>query len=206
MARKTKEEALATKSAILDAAERVFYDKGVSNTRLEDIAKEANVTRGAIYWHFKNKIEIFEAMHDRVHQPISEMFMQVISNQSDHSLEELQKVCVKFIVDLSRDEQRNRVFSIFYLKCEYAGELQPLIDRITQCKKENFKELCGFLEKLQKKGLIQKQDSPKTMAQSLFSYMSGLTLEYLRDPNRFSFPKDAEQLLTLFFRTFKNNP
>lgn len=203
MARKTKEEAQATKSGILDAAERVFYDKGVSNTSLEDIANDANVTRGAIYWHFKNKIEIFEAMHERVHQPISEMFMQVIANKSGHSLKTLQDVCVNFILDLSRDKQRHRVYSIFFLKCEYAMEMQPLIDRIIQCKKDNFLTLCDFFEALQQNGEIQNQDSPQTMALSLFSFVNGVTLEYLRDPGRFTFPQDAENVVKLFFRTFQ---
>jgi len=55
MARCTKEKALETRERILDAAEDVFDDNGVSNTSLADIATAAGVTRGAIYWHFTNK-------------------------------------------------------------------------------------------------------------------------------------------------------
>src|ERR1700712_1304134 len=55
MVRRTKEEAAETRNSILDAAERVFFEKGVSRTTLADIALEAGVTRGAIYWHFANK-------------------------------------------------------------------------------------------------------------------------------------------------------
>ena len=54
MARKTKEEALETRNAILDATVRVFAAKGAANVSLADIAREAGVTRGAIYWHFAN--------------------------------------------------------------------------------------------------------------------------------------------------------
>ena len=55
MARRTKEEALATRHALLDAAERVFGRRGVARTSLVEIAEEAGVTRGAVYWHFKDK-------------------------------------------------------------------------------------------------------------------------------------------------------
>ena len=62
MARSTKEEALETRSRILDAAEEVFFTRGLAQSSLADVAVAADVTRGAIYWHFKNKSDLFEAM------------------------------------------------------------------------------------------------------------------------------------------------
>ena len=70
MARRTKAEALETREQIIDAAERVFHKKGVSRSSLSDIAEEAGVTRGAIYWHFKNKHDIFVAMTERHRLPL----------------------------------------------------------------------------------------------------------------------------------------
>ena len=58
MVRRTKEEAQETRNSILDAAERVFFEKGVSRTSLADIAQAAGVTRGAIYWHFAHKSDL----------------------------------------------------------------------------------------------------------------------------------------------------
>jgi AcrR family transcriptional regulator len=48
VARKTMEEAAGTRSRIVDAAERVFREKGVAHASLEDVAAAARVTRGAI--------------------------------------------------------------------------------------------------------------------------------------------------------------
>src|SRR5688500_12124271 len=62
MARRKKEDALETRHRILDTAARVFLKKGTARTSLDDIAAAAGVTRGAIYWHFKNKIDLFDAM------------------------------------------------------------------------------------------------------------------------------------------------
>jgi TetR/AcrR family acrAB operon transcriptional repressor len=73
MVRRTKEEAQETRARILDAAEQVFYDKGVANASLEEIAAAAQLTRGAIYWHFKDKAELFDAMMCRVVMPAEEM-------------------------------------------------------------------------------------------------------------------------------------
>src|ERR1700682_3915435 len=73
MARRTKEEAQGTRHRLLDAAEHVFHEKGVAHASLEEIAAAAEVTRGAIYWHFKDKAELFDAMMQRVVLPVEEM-------------------------------------------------------------------------------------------------------------------------------------
>lgn len=66
MVRKTKEDAELTRQRIIDAAREVFLARGVSRSTLEHIASQANVTRGAVYWHFENKSQIFYAIRDRV--------------------------------------------------------------------------------------------------------------------------------------------
>ena len=50
--RRKKEDMLITKEQILNAALDCFFEKGYEATSLEEIATRANVTRGAIYWHF----------------------------------------------------------------------------------------------------------------------------------------------------------
>lgn len=53
MARRTKEDACATRNSLLDAAEQVFYEQGVARASLNEIAQRAGATRGAVYWYFK---------------------------------------------------------------------------------------------------------------------------------------------------------
>eukprot|EP01031_Cornospumella_fuschlensis_P049721 gene49721-60863_t len=66
------EDALATRNSLLDAAELLFQAQGVSRTSLNDIAKHAGTTRGAIYWHFKDKADLFNAMMERVTLPLEQ--------------------------------------------------------------------------------------------------------------------------------------
>lgn len=78
--RKTKEDAELTRQNLLDAAFRLFLENNYDRTSLEEICKMAQVTRGAAYWHFKNKYEIFECtvketlnrIHNRVVEQINE--------------------------------------------------------------------------------------------------------------------------------------
>jgi len=62
--RRTKEDMLVTKQAILDAGFDCFYEKGYEATSLTEIADRAGVTRGAIYWHFESKMGLYEAVVD----------------------------------------------------------------------------------------------------------------------------------------------
>ena len=62
MARKTKQEAEITRNAILNAAIQVLLTRGIARTHLDDIAREAGLTRGAIYWHFANKADLLNTL------------------------------------------------------------------------------------------------------------------------------------------------
>lgn len=71
--RRTKEEAERTRCELLAAAERLFLEQGVAHTSLEQIARAAGVTRGALYWHFANKADLFHAMLEQVRLPPEQM-------------------------------------------------------------------------------------------------------------------------------------
>ena len=62
--RRTKENAEKTRIALLAAAETLFLEKGVARTSLEHIARQAGVTRGAVYWRCANKAALFFAMRE----------------------------------------------------------------------------------------------------------------------------------------------
>ncbi len=60
--RKTKEEAEETRRAILKSALDTFYEKGYSKTTFDEIAKRINLTKGAVYWYFRNKPDLVAAL------------------------------------------------------------------------------------------------------------------------------------------------
>ena len=55
-----------TRRRLLDAATRVFGDRGYSRATLDEVAGEAGMTKGAVYWHFKSKQDVYEALLDRL--------------------------------------------------------------------------------------------------------------------------------------------
>ena len=67
--RRCKTDAEQTRTAILDAAEHMFCEQGIAASTLEKISRRAGVTRGAVYWHFKDKIDLLRALHKRSEPP-----------------------------------------------------------------------------------------------------------------------------------------
>ncbi|MCQ5014251.1 TetR family transcriptional regulator, partial [Escherichia coli] len=76
MARKTNQDAQVTRQHILDVALRLFSQQGVSSTSLGEIAKAAGVTRGAIYWHFKDKSDLFSEICELSESNIGELELE----------------------------------------------------------------------------------------------------------------------------------
>ena len=129
MARKTKQEALETRESILDAAETLFLRRGVSHTSLQDIALHAQVTRGAIYWHFKDKAELFDAMMERATMPLEEGMSSHAADEPPLTLTALRWGLVNVFHSTMHRERTRRVFEIAMHKVEYTGEMQPLQER-----------------------------------------------------------------------------
>ncbi|MFJ3829214.1 ScbR family autoregulator-binding transcription factor [Streptomyces sp. NPDC090046] len=69
-----QDRAVRTRRAILEAAAVVFEDRGYGAARLTEIVKLANVTKGALYFHFDSKEDLAQAVIDAqvsVHAPVT---------------------------------------------------------------------------------------------------------------------------------------
>src|SRR4051794_1571206 len=119
MVRRSKEDALATRNSLLDAAEHVFLAQGVAGTSLNDIAVAAGTTRGAIYWHFKDKADLFNAMMDRVAMPLQGALTLVDAPPDEDPLPSLKKGLRAALRQTVNDPQTRRVFEVATHKVEY---------------------------------------------------------------------------------------
>ena len=104
MARRTKADAQATRDSLLDAAEQLFQARGVSRTSLNDIAVAAGTTRGAIYWHFKHKADLFNAMMERVTLPLEQTLNVSQAASSDDPLTAIRNATIEALRLIATDE------------------------------------------------------------------------------------------------------
>lgn len=185
MARRTKEEAAATRDSILDAAEKLFVEQGVSRTTLQHIASAAGVTRGAIYWHFDDKGALFNAMMERAILPL-EAEMQVLDQaESDDPLVDLRNYMLAVLRRTVEDPGARRVFEIATLKVEFVGEM----DAVRQRRQQN---MAGWMSRAERrirlaadKGLIDSDVEPDRVALALWIIIDGLIRNWMFDPQGF---------------------
>ncbi|MFN3374987.1 MAG: TetR family transcriptional regulator [Burkholderiaceae bacterium] len=129
MVRRTKEDANATRHSLLDAAETVFHERGVSRASLHEIALTAGATRGAIYWHFKDKADLFNAMMDRVTLPLEQACGEFDNCAGLDPVQRLRGVMRVLLEQVATDAHTRRVFEIALFRVEYVSELVGVRDR-----------------------------------------------------------------------------
>ena len=200
MVRKTKEEAQETRSRILHAAGDVFWEKGVAGGSLEMIAEKAGVTRGAIYWHFKNKCDIFDALHEELHRSLLDIIMRDMETDHPLPLQQLEKLCVSLLLNLENDPHKKKVLSIFYLRCDYAGDMQCFLEHQNAKKATSAELFHRYFQKAADKGHLDKDADPCILTLSLFCYITGIVYEYLRNPDLFVMKTQAPALIRQFFK------
>lgn len=119
--RRTRDEALATRANILDAAEWCFLTHGVSRTTLSLIAARAECTRGAIYWHFSKPIDIFRAVLDRGRIPLLER-LRAVSLVPPPMMPKLRQCLHQCLCDIQDNERVRNVLEILAFRYDFAGD------------------------------------------------------------------------------------
>ena len=92
-------EAVERRNEILDVAERLFCANGYDNTSTNDILAEIGIARGTLYYHFKSKEDILDAMIDRILDEIIRKAKNIALNESMPVLERLTKTVLAANVD-----------------------------------------------------------------------------------------------------------
>lgn len=72
----------ATRQALLDAGKQQFLSAGYQNASIEAVVRDARVTRGALYHHFKDKKALFEAIVIKMQQEINELILERASREN----------------------------------------------------------------------------------------------------------------------------
>ena len=185
MARRTKEDALATRDSILDAAEQLFVKQGVSGTTLQHIATAAGVTRGAIYWHFLDKGAMFNAMMERVKMPLESAMLLFDQANAADPIEVLRESMMRVFRMTVEDPMARRVFEIATLKMEFTDEINVVRER----RKLNQASWMARTESRVRQGIANGQVKagvePYAVALGLWAIIDGLLRAWLLDPQEF---------------------
>ncbi len=199
-ARRTKIDAQATRHALLDAAERLFDEKGVSRTSLQDIAAAAGATRGAIYWHFKDKADLFNAMMERTTGPLEDLARSTPDVHTAPDMGRYIEGMVQVLQRIASDATLCRVLRIATYRIEYVEELGAVQARHLQVHRQWLAHNRAALERAFAASACPAQVPPDTAALGLQVLIEGLLHSWLLDPGAFDLVQAGRCTIATYLR------
>lgn len=104
--RRTKEEAARTRATILATAEQLFIDRGYESVSLEQIAATCALTRGAVHWHFKNKLGLLSAIREGSISTFSALAEDARSKPTPPGLQDIREAIIDVFRQLQASPQK----------------------------------------------------------------------------------------------------
>ena len=161
MPRRTKEEAEQTRQHLLNTALRLFAERGISRTNLKDVATEADLTHGALYWHFKNKADLIEALYADCRLDLDDIYLDQLQSARQNALESLGDFIYQWSLRVIQDERSAQIWQVFHSGSSTEPELKALAPQIKAEHKEWIGLLSKFVKKARKQELIDAKRSGK---------------------------------------------
>jgi TetR/AcrR family acrAB operon transcriptional repressor len=193
--RRSKEDSLKTRRAIVLAARRVFARRGVSQTTMEHIAKAAGVTRGAIYGHFKDKGALFQCMREQVRLPLVDAMDEALLESPDDPLAGVESYLLA-VVDAMQDDAATRdTFHILIFKCEYVGDMAVDMQRQVARSAELVEKLARAYRKAARLGQLRKGVTPRHAALETCVLLVGTIRLWLLDSEDKLVRRDAKRII-----------
>jgi TetR/AcrR family acrAB operon transcriptional repressor len=197
--KKTKEEAALTRKVLLDAALNAFSHKGFAQTTLEEVAKDAGVTRGAIYWHFGNKFEMFHAVLLELHKKASARITK-ITDSDQQPLSKLHQLMREFFLIISNEEEFGVIEEVQLFKTRKGEEFSRLYKDHVESVKAMRELLKGLVREGIAAGEFNSRIDPEVTIVALMSYIAGIKSAWLSGIADISIAENAEKLADIFIK------
>ena len=190
MARKTKEDAEKTRQQLLDAALQLFSDKGPAQVTLAEIARDAGTTRGAIYWHFKDKCSLLNCLWEESIAPIEKAFDVLIASEPEDPLESLRQLTAEVLTRLVSTPRIQQIFKVL----QQAASLPELSGELMKMHCEQQTALALYFQSPCNKKELRPCLSPDMAAVLYLSSVDGLIHYWLTSPESIDLANNIELL------------
>ncbi|VVT52270.1 hypothetical protein UYSO10_3955 [Kosakonia radicincitans] len=181
MARRTKQDAEETREHILDAAEQCFRDSGIYRTTLQMIAIKAGCTRGAIYWHFREKNDLFKQVIERtpllLFTEVEDLVMRA------ESVIALRHCLLREIEYVKRNKHLQNVIEMTVFRCEYPDEVNDHDILVGNKMDKLFVMIDSVLSEAKKNGRIHADISTTILSSMIFYVFMGALRSIVMMPN-----------------------
>lgn len=203
--RRTKANAEQTRADIILAAEHLFLANGVAHTSLEQVARAAGVTRGAVYWHFNNKAHLFNEILNQIRLPSEQLAEQIGLCSNDSSARTLCNEVVDAFKRLSENERKRRIFTILLRRCEFTDDIREAEIR-HEVFINTFIDLCTQLfARLEQQDQLREGITARRAALAVHAMLVGALHDWLRDPEILDLHEDINHMFNALFKGMVKN-
>jgi AcrR family transcriptional regulator len=168
------------RSEILDAALRCFIRTGYHRTSMDDIVKESGLSKGTIYWYFKNKRALFIALFDRVVFDIAAAMQKVLAEPKPVT-ERLCLIASSIKISIKIDEESKQTLKLPLVLIAELLHDEAHDEELIQHARSVLSVFATQLKKLIDEGIssgeLKKVDSEK-LAWGLMALLDGLVLYF----------------------------
>lgn len=200
--RRTKEDAEQTRKAILASAMDMFYEKGYSKTTFDEIAKRIGLTKGAVYWYFRNKPDIVAALINDFAEMYLANIREYVANNSPVSFESIIGMELLNNKQIREDPQFYKF--LFFVSCQMEwseaiiNKIQPSVEQTKQVTRSLF---IDALQTLQKENKIRKDVDIIKICEILMTMYGGMLDAYFTK----RITNDLDELVRTGFTLIFNN-
>lgn len=189
--KRTKEEAAVTRATILKAALSVFSAKGYAAATLDDVAAAAKVTRGAIYWHFKGKADLYNALTRELSARGATLIQQSVE-EGGTFLDVLRRIFVRQCALIEEDKEARAVMELALFKTGLDPELQAGRKKQLEAGNALMEGITAAMQQGISQGFLRDDLHPADMARAFVAFENGAIQLWLTAPKSFSLKKSAE--------------
>lgn len=195
--RRTKEDAAVTRQKVLDAALTVFSEKGYTASKLDDVAQAANVTRGAIYWHFKDKADVFNTLVRDVGMQRDEVIHAAIA-EGGTFIEIFRRILIKLLQMVEEQQAMRAIMELSLFKVDQLPELAAGQAVRLEANRALIANMATFLQMGIDAGEVRAALDPHDAARAAVAFQQGVATLWLYDPGAFSLAERAPALADVY--------
>ena len=185
----------ATKDSILKAASECFAAEGFGNTDIDDICKKANLTKGAFYYHFPTKQDLFIEMLGNWALKVAGR-LDLSQIESEDMLKVLSSIPENFSPIFEEVNSQLPLFLELYIKAMNDPGLNKVV-------LNSYQQFLNFFKPLIQKGIANgslKKVDPDDAAKTLFALTIGMLMQGLINPRGEDWVKLAKNSIVMIFK------
>ena len=201
--RRTKEEAAVTRATVLKAALAVFSRKGYAATTLDDVAAAAKVTRGAIYWHFKSKADLYNTLVQEFSARGAAVVQQAVA-EGGSLIEILRRVFVRQCALIEDDKEARAIMELALFKTGLDPELQAGRKKQIEGGNTLLEGITGAMQQGIAQGVLRSDLDPADLARAFIAFENGAIQLWLTTQKSFSLKVSAKSFADILLAGLQN--